>query len=55
MDQLNKMKVKVAKDCAQIANEINDVRAATDEVGRSKVHMYIKIRHILLSAPYKSS
>ena len=35
-DQLNKMKVKVAKDCAQIANEINDVRAATDEVGRSK-------------------
>merc|ERR1719394_346858 len=36
MDQLNKMKVKVAKDCAQIANEINDVRAATDEVGRSK-------------------
>merc|ERR1719193_1500841 len=23
-------------DCAQIANEINDVRAATDEVGRSK-------------------
>ena len=37
MDQLNKMKVKVAKDCAQIANEINDVRAATDEVGRSKV------------------
>ena len=38
MDQLNKMKVKVAKDCAQIANEINDVRAATDEVGRSKVH-----------------
>ena len=35
-DQLNKMKVKVAKDCAQIANEINDVRAATDEVGRPK-------------------
>merc|ERR1712172_23062 len=36
MDQLNKMKVKVSKDCSQIANEIGDVRAATDEVARSK-------------------
>merc|ERR1719153_814439 len=36
MDQLNKMKSKVTKDCAQIMNEVNDVRAATDEVGRSK-------------------
>jgi len=36
MDQLNKMKSKVSKDCAQIMNEVNDVRAATDEVGRSK-------------------
>merc|ERR1719338_86483 len=36
MDQLNKMKAKVVKDCGQIANEIQDVRAATDEVGRSK-------------------
>merc|ERR1712061_785641 len=35
-DQLNKMKAKVAKDCGQIANEIADVRAATDEVARSK-------------------
>ena len=26
MDQLNKMKAKVNKDCAQIQNEINDVR-----------------------------
>merc|ERR1712180_479542 len=36
MDQLNKMKAKVAKDCAQIMAEIGDVRAATDEVARSK-------------------
>merc|ERR1719237_404414 len=32
----NKMKAKVSKDCGQIANEIGDVRAATDEVARSK-------------------
>jgi len=36
MDQLNKMKGKVTKDCGQIMNEIGDVRAATDEVARSK-------------------
>jgi len=36
MDQLNKMKGKVSKDCGQIMNEIADVRAATDEVARSK-------------------
>jgi len=36
MDQLNKMKAKVNKDCTQIATEIGDVRAATDEVARSK-------------------
>merc|ERR1712212_956011 len=29
-------KAKVVKDCGQIANEIGDVRAATDEVARSK-------------------
>ena len=28
---------RVVKDCGQIANEIGDVRAATDEVARSKV------------------
>ena len=39
MDQLNKMKAKVSKDCGQIANEIGDVRAATDEVARSKVRL----------------
>ena len=37
MDQLNKMKQKVNKDCWQIHSEIGDVRAATDEVARSKV------------------
>ena len=52
MDQLNKMKVKVAKDCAQIANEINDVRAATDEVGRSKVHTIL--HYIVFSILFKS-
>ena len=36
-DQLKKMKAKVTKDCSQIHSEINDVRAATDEVARSKV------------------
>merc|ERR1719173_328474 len=36
MDQLNKMKAKVNKDCGQIMAEIADVRAATDEVARSK-------------------
>merc|ERR1719466_649039 len=36
MDQLNKMKAKVSKDCSQIQNEIADVRAATDEVARSR-------------------
>ena len=30
---------RVTKDCAQIMNEVNDVRAATDEVGRSKVRI----------------
>merc|ERR1711970_1164178 len=35
-DQLNKMKAKVSKDCSQIQNEIADVRAATDEVARSR-------------------
>ena len=37
IEQLNKMKQKVTKDCAQIHSEIGDVRAATDEVSRSKV------------------
>merc|ERR1711962_1667888 len=36
VSKLNKMKAKVAKDCAQIMAEIGDVRAATDEVARSK-------------------
>merc|ERR1712168_1521582 len=36
IDQLNKMKAKIEKDKGQIMNEIADVRAATEEVGRSK-------------------
>ena len=34
---------RVNKDCAQIGNEITDVRAATDEVGRSKVGRSLNI------------
>ena len=37
IEQLSKMKTKVEKDKNQIVNEISDVRAATDEVARSKV------------------
>merc|ERR1712168_449295 len=36
IDQLNKMKAKIEKDKGQIMNEIGDVRAATEEVNRSK-------------------
>merc|ERR1711936_642848 len=35
-DQLSKMKAKIEKDKSQINHEIQDVRAATDEVVRSK-------------------
>ena len=47
MDQLGKMKAKVSKDCSQIQNEIGDVRAATDEVARSKVTNVIPISEFL--------
>merc|ERR1712142_1012712 len=36
IDQLSKMKSKIEKDRNQIMHEIADVRAATDEIGRSK-------------------
>merc|ERR1719460_3414585 len=36
IDQLAKMKSKIEKDKSQINHEIVDIRAATDEVGRSK-------------------
>merc|ERR1712197_55551 len=36
IDQLSKMKGKIEKDRNQIMAEISDVRAATDEIGRSK-------------------
>merc|ERR1740136_470299 len=36
IDQLAKMKAKIDKDKSQIMIEIQDVRAATEEVGRSK-------------------
>merc|ERR1719309_1485508 len=36
IDQLGKMKAKIEKDKSQIMAEIADVRAATEEVARSK-------------------
>merc|ERR1712050_365646 len=36
IDQLSKMKAKVEKDKSNINNEVVDIRAATDEVTRSK-------------------
>merc|ERR1719447_2076626 len=36
IDQLSKMKAKIDKDRNQIMHEVADVRAATDEIGRSK-------------------
>merc|ERR1719402_351561 len=36
IEQLSKMKGKIEKDRNQIMHEISDVRAATDEIGRSK-------------------
>merc|ERR1719148_341499 len=36
IDQLSKMKAKIEKDKNQIMHEIQDVRAATDEIVRSK-------------------
>merc|ERR1719290_331548 len=49
MDQLNKMKAKVSKDCNQIASEIGDVRAATDEVARSKASAEKSYRALVTS------
>lgn len=39
--------LRIEKDRGQIAHEIGDVRAATDEVSRSKVSSYKFERHIL--------
>merc|ERR1711953_813047 len=36
IDQLSKMKAKIDKDKSQINHEVADVRAATDEIIRSK-------------------
>ena len=35
---------RVNKDCTQISSEITDVRAATDEVGRSKVSKSLEFK-----------
>merc|ERR1719232_920907 len=36
IDQLSKMKAKIEKDKSSLVHEIQDVRSATDEIGRSK-------------------
>merc|ERR1740128_719473 len=46
IDQLAKMKAKIEKDKSQIMIEIQDVRAATDEVGRSKASAEKSFRNL---------
>merc|ERR1712128_392138 len=46
IDQLAKMKAKIDKDKSQIMIEIQDVRAATDEVGRSKASAEKSFRNL---------
>merc|ERR1711868_288166 len=36
IDQLSKMKAKIEKDKSSLVHEIQDVRSATDEIGRSE-------------------
>ena len=58
IDQLSKMKQKVDKDKDQIVKEINDVRGATDEVGRSKVILklfFVFVLIILSRHPLKNN
>ena len=47
IDLLNKMKHKIEKDKSQIFNEIVDVRAATDEVNRSKASAEKNLRGLV--------
>merc|ERR1712128_14765 len=46
IDQLAKMKAKIEKDKSQIMIEIQDVRAATEEVGRSKASAEKSFRNL---------
>merc|ERR1711892_398600 len=46
IDQLAKMKAKIEKDKSQIMIEIQNVRAATDEVGRSKASAEKSFRNL---------
>merc|ERR1740136_437551 len=46
IDQLAKMKAKIDKDKSQIMIEIQDVRAATEEVGRSKASAEKSFRNL---------
>merc|ERR1719466_249386 len=47
IDTLNKMKSKVNKDSTQIMAEVQDVRAATDEVARSKASAEKSYKNLL--------
>merc|ERR1711910_214104 len=49
IDQLGKMKSKIEKDKIQIIAEVADVRAATDEVGRSKASAEKSYRNLCAS------
>merc|ERR1712180_341080 len=47
IDQLQKMKSKIDKDKSHIINEMNDARAAADEVMRAQATMYVAIQAVL--------
>merc|ERR1711936_1171589 len=49
IDQLSKMKAKIEKDKSQINHEIQDVRAATDEIIRSKASAEKSNKNLLIS------
>merc|ERR1711983_268656 len=48
-DQLSKMKAKIEKDKSQINHEIQDVRAATDEIIRSKASAEKSNKNLILT------
>merc|ERR1719193_2103226 len=47
IDQLSKMKSKIEKDKSLINNETTDVRAAVDEMGRSKASVKKSNKHLI--------
>merc|ERR1712073_251611 len=49
IDQLSKMKAKIEKDKAQINHEVQDARAATDEIIRSKASAEKSNKNLLIN------